>query len=216
MDLDKFYKQSEVRKTHLSTWEIPGISLIGKYNEMLEIGAGSGLFSSLINRNNNVTCIDLSDKNIDKLKKLGFQSYKINIEKQKLPFNDNTFDKVIMFEVIEHLFDPYFSLKEIRRVLKDDGEFIVSTHNVMNWFLRLKYLFGNINITCDVSVKSMGEHIRLYSHKILDKVLHRSGFKVDKKHSWFIIPVLRQYIKPFFMRSLLTQHILYSCKKRSL
>ena len=47
----------------------------------------------------------------------------------QLPFADATFDTVVAFEVIEHLPDWPKLLLEVRRVLKSDGVFLVSTPN---------------------------------------------------------------------------------------
>ena len=42
------------------------------------------------------------------------------------PCNDNSFDIVISNEVLEHVFEPEMFLKEIHRVLKDDGYFLLT------------------------------------------------------------------------------------------
>ena len=39
-----------------------------------------------------------------------------------LPFADKSFDAVVCFEVLEHIFNPDEAITEIRRVLKGDGE----------------------------------------------------------------------------------------------
>ncbi|MBU2036441.1 class I SAM-dependent methyltransferase, partial [Patescibacteria group bacterium] len=46
-----------------------------------------------------------------------------------LPFQDKSFDTIISFETIEHITDQSKLLKEIERILKDDGKFVVSTSN---------------------------------------------------------------------------------------
>ena len=46
-----------------------------------------------------------------------------------LPFADNSFDAVVSFEAIEHVKEPVALLKEVRRVLKPRGTFLVSTPN---------------------------------------------------------------------------------------
>ena len=43
---------------------------------------------------------------------------------QSLPFKDNSFDVVVMAEVLEHLPYPNITLGEIKRVLKTNGKFI--------------------------------------------------------------------------------------------
>ncbi len=44
-----------------------------------------------------------------------------------LPFDDETFDACLASDVLEHLFDPDLSLREIARVLKEGGRLILNT-----------------------------------------------------------------------------------------
>jgi ubiquinone/menaquinone biosynthesis C-methylase UbiE len=48
---------------------------------------------------------------------------------KKLPYPDQTFDRVLMFDVVEHLhpWELHEAMVEIRRVLKDNGKFIIHT-----------------------------------------------------------------------------------------
>jgi ubiquinone/menaquinone biosynthesis C-methylase UbiE len=48
---------------------------------------------------------------------------------KRLPFPDNTFDRVLMFDVVEHLYpwELHQAMLEVRRVLKDNGRFIIHT-----------------------------------------------------------------------------------------
>ena len=46
-----------------------------------------------------------------------------------LPFDDESFDLIVCFETIEHLDDDVSALRELRRVLADDGLLIISTPN---------------------------------------------------------------------------------------
>jgi ubiquinone/menaquinone biosynthesis C-methylase UbiE/uncharacterized protein YbaR (Trm112 family) len=48
---------------------------------------------------------------------------------ERLPFGDNTFDRVLSREVIEHVINPQLMVSEIHRVLKPDGLAIVTTEN---------------------------------------------------------------------------------------
>lgn len=54
---------------------------------------------------------------------------KLDITKQKLPFNDDFFDAVTMLAVFEHLDHEKisFALREIYRVLKKDGILVMTT-----------------------------------------------------------------------------------------
>ena len=48
---------------------------------------------------------------------------------QVLPFKDKSFERMLMLETLEHLKDADKGLSEIKRVLKKDGEIIISTPN---------------------------------------------------------------------------------------
>lgn len=70
---------------------------------------------------------------------------------KRLPFADDQFDRVLMFDVVEHLYpwELHEALLEVRRVLKRNGRFIV--HTAPNrwydmyaypWVRRLRTLLG--------------------------------------------------------------------------
>lgn len=48
---------------------------------------------------------------------------------KRLPYPDDYFDRVLMFDVVEHLYpwELHEAMLEVRRVLKDDGMFIIHT-----------------------------------------------------------------------------------------
>jgi SAM-dependent methyltransferase len=47
-------------------------------------------------------------------------------ESTQLPLSDNQFEHVLTLNTLEHIYDIRFTLKEIHRVLKPNGEFVVS------------------------------------------------------------------------------------------
>jgi len=49
-----------------------------------------------------------------------------------LPFESNTFDSIVCFEVLEHVFEPESMVKEMYRVLKPGGKIILTTPFIWN------------------------------------------------------------------------------------
>ena len=47
--------------------------------------------------------------------------FKVNLNSDKFPFDDKTFDAVGSFYSVEHIHDIDFFAKELQRILKDDG-----------------------------------------------------------------------------------------------
>ena len=83
-----------------------------------------------------------------------------------LPFRDSCFDLITSFQVIEHVEDVVQYLHEIKRVLKDEGMFIVSTPNRKLRLLPFQKPWNP-------------EHKKEYDAKELNRVL-RSVFKNSK------------------------------------
>ena len=49
-----------------------------------------------------------------------------------LPFESNTFDSIVCFEVLEHVFEPESMVKEMYRVLKPGGKIMLTTPFIWN------------------------------------------------------------------------------------
>ena len=109
---------------------------IKKNAKGLDIGCGKAYYGmELQKRGVDVSYIDLlvsiKDKDIEKVKE-SFKRENFNFnfsiaDATKIPFKDNTFDIVIIADVIEHIKDEDKAIEEIKRVLKPGGYFIAST-----------------------------------------------------------------------------------------
>ncbi|HNP95731.1 MAG TPA: class I SAM-dependent methyltransferase [Cyclobacteriaceae bacterium] len=98
---------------------------------LLEVGCGEGRGIDLvINKVKSYTAIDKIEGIIQELRKK-YPSGKF-LSANIPPFQgleDNSFDTVISFQVIEHIKDDKFFLKEINRVLKPGGTAYLTTPN---------------------------------------------------------------------------------------
>lgn len=61
----------------------------------------------------------------------------VQLEKGKLPFGDGEFDKVVMIDTIHHLEENEKTLREVARVLKPGGLFLIFEPNKLNPLLAL-------------------------------------------------------------------------------
>ena len=97
---------------------------IGKNKKVLDLGGRDGTLTKHFIEKNHVTLADIDENALEYAKK----NYKVETMKvdlnQSLPFKDNSFDVVVMAEVLEHLPYPNITLGEIKRVLKTNGGFI--------------------------------------------------------------------------------------------
>ncbi len=74
-----------------------------------------------------------------------FSYHEFNVEKDKFPYADGSFDMVLCCEVLEHLIQqPGKMLFEINRVLKDNGILVLTMPNGLYWKYVYKLFFmGN-------------------------------------------------------------------------
>lgn len=102
--------------------------------EILDDGAGAGFFSILLARlGHRVTSIDYSRGMVEKIKEnladRGLPSNALQMDAQALDFADASFDAVVQRNVMWNLDDPAQAYREIARVLKPGGVFIIDDGN---------------------------------------------------------------------------------------
>lgn len=108
-------------------------------DKILDVGCGNGRFCpTMINAGADYTGIDIAE-NLIKIAKKNYPAGKFAIAAaDSLPFPEQTFNAVVSIAVLHHLPSKNLRrrfLKEIRRVLKNNGEFIAVV-----WDLRPCYL----------------------------------------------------------------------------
>lgn len=163
---------------------------IGKKKTVLDLGCYNGAIGNLVAKNlNDVFGIEASKSACEIAAKRGIKVIRRDLEKN-FPFEDNKFDVILAGEVIEHIYDTDFFLKECRRVLKEKGILIVSTPNVVSLHRRICHLWGYaMYMEGSLTVSNMENpagHIRYYDKSLLIKTVEKNGFKVLKFTSNFI------------------------------
>lgn len=95
---------------------------------VLNIGVGKGgLEEILVEKQANVHCLDPNEKSIQDIRaKLGLGEKAQVGFSQSMPFDDETFDFVVISEVLEHLTDKVLeeTIEECHRVLRSGGKLI--------------------------------------------------------------------------------------------
>lgn len=116
-----------------------------KSEAALDIGCGGGAaFRAFTPYFKNFYGLDLVNYlNQEFADKVSFASVDLNFE--RLPYTDRSLDLVTAFQVLEHLENPFFVMREIKRVLKPGGIFMFSVPNPFQLTFRIKFLLtGNL------------------------------------------------------------------------
>lgn len=155
-----------------------------------EFGSVPLLFTAALAASNyNVTGIDIApERHKTVIDVLGINVFKCNIELEKLPFEDNSFDAVVFNELFEHLrINPIFTLSEVLRVLKPGAIMILSSPNLRSLNGIYNFLLRNRSYSCSGNTFAeyqkleklvhMG-HVREYTTKEVMEFLESIGFDV--------------------------------------
>lgn len=124
----------------------------------------------------------------------GLEGIALNVDVAGLPFETESFDLVYAGEILEHLYFPDNFLKEVNRVLKKSGKFVLTTPNIASWYNRILLLIGLEPVNLETSnelvlgrkFRFLGEyqqpvgHIRIFNKDALKKLLCITGFKLER------------------------------------
>ena len=144
-------------------------------SRIAELGGGTGELSRRMRElGARVTFVDLSASNVAKAGRDGFEAHQLDLNRGLPEFGDESFDGVVMLEIIEHLVAVEHVLSEVNRVLRRGGFLILSTPNFAFLYNRLRILAGRLSV-------DEGYHYRFFTPSTLDQRLADAGFAIDKR-----------------------------------
>jgi 2-polyprenyl-3-methyl-5-hydroxy-6-metoxy-1,4-benzoquinol methylase len=201
-------------------WYQTTLKLLPDLNNLkvLEIGCGRGAFSHLVLEkfpSVKLTAMDLSEVAINHAaKNAGTIDFRVG-DATKLEFLDSSFDLVFSCEVLEHIPHPEDMLKEIYRVLKPGGKFILTTENYFNGIM-LMWLKTWIQKVPFDSGSGVQPHENFFLFFNVSSMIRKSGLKLSHTESnhfqWLMLPginpaklctqdfkspFLKRFFKPF-------------------
>lgn len=170
-------QRSFAGKVYRSFYLYPLLSLHLK-GRTLDIGCGIGDFCRF---RKDVIGVDINPINIQYCQMRGIKSYQIKTD-GVLPFEDNSFDSIILDNVMEHIEDPSSLLKSVYRVLRPGGTLL-------------------LGVPGEKGYKSDDDHVIFYDEDLLQKTVESHSFVMDK---YFYTPLFaKKYGKS------IRQHCLY-------
>jgi len=174
-----------------------------KSGKMLDIGCGGGILTESLPYyypKARIFGCDVSKPAIRYAKKFGSGKVGYNILLgKKLPYRDNFFDVCICLDVMEHIPDVDFFLKEVKRVLKKNGKFFLLVPCEGQPFT-FTWLFQKIKFGDKLTFKSWGHIHPEFTHESVTNLLKKYGFSIERKtyseHALYQVVNLFMYFLP--------------------
>ncbi len=154
--------------------------------KVLDVGCGIGDFLAF--RGVNTVGIDINPLNVNYCKSNGQEAYLI--EGNTYPFTEQSFDSVILDNVLEHLVEPEFTINEISRVLKSNGVLVIGVPGLKGY-------------TMD------SDHKKFYDEVEMNKLLVKNNYtNIGFKY-------MPCFIKSNFLSKSISQYVIYGIYKKN-
>jgi SAM-dependent methyltransferase len=162
------------------------VAVGGRGENILDIGCGDGnLLYQFRHRFNHLVGLEYSaerlrqaERNLCELSFVGIQGSSEAIEQ----LEDNSVDRIICADVIEHIADVYAATEEMFRILRPGGLLVMNTPNIAFAKKRLLLLVGRFPSTSQQNegfgsdLLFDGGHLHYFTFRSLRLLLERAGF----------------------------------------
>lgn len=153
---------------------------------ILDLGCGTGRFSvQLANLGINVVAADPSFTMLKQveLKDVTHKINLVNANGYTLPFKDNSFDACVCVNVINHVINYEDIIREINRILSDDGFMVMNFANSMGFYLPVSLYVNSFH-------KSLQENIytKWFNYFEIKNILADCGFEINEIMGFIVFP----------------------------
>jgi len=164
--------------------------LLTRSRRILEIGSGKGyMLRYLTDQGHDAQGVDMDAAAIAECDSDLVIHQAVATE---LPFDDGSFDIVLSFDLFEHVPDSDRHLKEVRRVLKEGGHYLLQTPNKWtNFPFEMLRFFRKYGIRHTFDFLKPPEHCALHSYRQIRNRLRKHRFSV----TFYDIPVVNDYFR---------------------
>lgn len=164
-----------LNNTNCASEDLINYAALHAGNEILDVGCATGEYCIKLKKLGfNCTGIDINEKYVEKSIENEIETHVMSAD--DLNFPDNSFDTILLFEVLEHVENPHGVLEEAKRVAKRN---VLITVPNSTEFQRLR----KHQLTYEHMLEK--DHANFFSKKDLERLLSEcfEEFKVEKKEA---------------------------------
>lgn len=148
----------------------------------LEVGCGSGHTLSLLKQQGLcdwVCGIEISPTAAEQASKRLDQVIQGNIEAMELPIEPGSIDLLLCLDVLEHLVDPWETLRRLAALLRPNGVLVASIPNVRYYRVLLPLMLGGRWDYQDSGILDR-THLRFFTRATAIELVESAGFSIER------------------------------------
>jgi methionine biosynthesis protein MetW len=191
--------------------------VVGSGQRVLDLGCGNGqMLQKLTNKFSELYGVDISPSQLQEAENnvkltLPSDSHKFRFTEanldNSLPFHANFFDVIICIAAIEHVYDIFSLVNEIKRVLKPGGFVVAEVPNIAYLKHRLALFVGRLPVTSSPfnwdQIGWDGGHIHYFTMKKICWLFQSLGFNIVMKTGGGFLAPLRNWWPSFLCGDLI-------------
>jgi methionine biosynthesis protein MetW len=167
------------------------LRLLPERGRVLDLGCASGgLLALLRSRAGYMAGLELSPSAAAAAARIGHHVVTGALEDPGLPFEPDTFDLVVLADVLEHLSDPLAALRRAAGWCRPGGFVLLSVPNVAHWRARLELLRGRW--PQEESGTFDSSHLRWFTRASVAQLLEGAGLGDVQLDA--IVPALHNHL----------------------
>ena len=165
-----------------------------EYDRILDAGTGRGFYLGFLQRACDAELVGIElDRDYLGIAQAALPSdpnrLLTNANLYNLPFAKDSFDKVILSEVLEHVGDDVAALESLHRVMRPGGLLVITVPNANYPFMwdpinKTLETFFNTHIQRGVLAGIWANHMRLYTSDSLHDAVKQAGFEIAEERSF--------------------------------
>lgn len=166
------------------------IRMVGNDKDVLEIGAGPGSITRHLKTTGNckVVALEIDKDAIKRLEQYCEKVYQADLNDPVWPslLEGKKFDVVVAADVLEHVYDPWWTLKAMKELLKEGGDIVLS----------LPHVGHSAVVAClldeDFEYRDWGlldrTHIRFFGLKNIQALINTAGLNIKEVQYVLVAP----------------------------
>jgi SAM-dependent methyltransferase len=201
--VNQYYEAFQTERKKVGTMDVPERwrfirEEVGRDRDVVELGCRFGALIEHFAEGNRVVGLDVDRRALEICReRLGVATHVANLN-EPLPLANASFDVVVLSEVLEHLPYPQITLREIVRVLRNDGKLVGSVPNAVILRNRLRFMFRGV-------VELDPTHLHHFSQASLSRLMRTFFEEV------VIEPIAGRYVR--LSKNLFANMLMFSCRR---